>query len=259
MIKAVFFDVDGTLLSHRQRSVPESTRRALVRLREAGIALVVATGRHREELKRLPLDLSLFDAMITLNGQLCYLADGQRFFHREIAAEDTMKIVSLFEAHSFPLALVNENGIYLNFSNEHVARVQADISTGTPALGQYQGERLYQAIAFLPAEEAAAYIEDMDGVRLSRWHGEAVDWLPVGGSKRAGIEALAGLKGWQRSEIMAFGDGDNDIEMLLYAGMGVAMGNASSGAKEQAAYVTDSVDDDGIWNFIEAHQDKIFP
>ena len=69
-IKAVFFDVDGTLLSHSQNDVPESTRRALRELRTRGVHTVVATGRHMIEFSKLPVFDIPFDGYLTLNGNL---------------------------------------------------------------------------------------------------------------------------------------------------------------------------------------------
>ena len=76
MIKAVFFDVDGTLISHKNNVVPESTRIALNLLEKRGIKRIISTGRHMIELEELPVNNIEFDAYITLNGQLCL--DSQR-------------------------------------------------------------------------------------------------------------------------------------------------------------------------------------
>ena len=72
MIKAIFFDIDGTLLSHQSQSVPASTKKALKILKEKGIYTFIATGRHISEIKDLPLDDLEFEGYITLNGQYCY-------------------------------------------------------------------------------------------------------------------------------------------------------------------------------------------
>ena len=69
MVKVIFFDVDGTLISHSQNAVPESTRTALNQLSEKGIQRVIATGRHMLELSLLPVSNIRFDAYITLNGK----------------------------------------------------------------------------------------------------------------------------------------------------------------------------------------------
>ena len=70
MIKAVFFDVDGTLLSQKQGKVPISTRRALRRIRKKGIKIFIATGRHMIELSKLPVMEIPFNGYLTLNGNL---------------------------------------------------------------------------------------------------------------------------------------------------------------------------------------------
>ena len=73
MIRAAFFDVDGTLLSHKTKSVPESTREALAKLREKGILCIIATGRQYIQLGKLPVGDIPFDAYITVNGQMTVL------------------------------------------------------------------------------------------------------------------------------------------------------------------------------------------
>lgn len=77
-----------------------------------------------------------------------------------------------------------------------------------------------------------------------------MDIIPATGSKEAGIRALIRHYGIAQDETMAFGDGGNDIEMLSYAGIGVAMGNASDEVKAAADFVTASVDEDGIYRAV---------
>ena len=84
MIKAIFFDIDGTILSHRIKDVPMSTRRALHQLSELHIDRVIATGRHSTEIDRLPVNDIKFDAYITLNGQLCYDSQGDVFYENPL-------------------------------------------------------------------------------------------------------------------------------------------------------------------------------
>ena len=73
-----------------------------------------------------------------------------------------------------------------------------------------------------------------------------MDVIPKGVDKAKGIAAVAAHFGFGMDECMAFGDGGNDIEMLKYAGTGIAMGNASDNVKASADHVTGSVDEDGI-------------
>ena len=80
----------------------------------------------------------------------------------------------------------------------------------------------------------------------TRWHPEFTDIVPENISKAEGISRVIAGYGIGREEVMAFGDGGNDVEMIEYAGIGVAMGNALPDVRKHADYVTSTVDEDGI-------------
>lgn len=97
MIKAAFFDIDGTLLPHSTGKVPLSTERAMRALREKGISVFAATGRHMPELEELLLGGLCFDGDVLLNGQICTDGAGNLFYAVPIPRYDTERIASLFE------------------------------------------------------------------------------------------------------------------------------------------------------------------
>ncbi len=78
-----------------------------------------------------------------------------------------------------------------------------------------------------------------------------MDIIPTGGSKATTILELAGQLGFDREDILSFGDGLNDREMLQTSGIGVAMGNATLTVKKSADMITDTNDDDGIFNALK--------
>ena len=80
----------------------------------------------------------------------------------------------------------------------------------------------------------------------ARWTDSFADIIPAGGGKKEGLRHMLEKYGLDRSECMAFGDGGNDISMLDYAEIGVAMGNSPDSVKAVADHVTESVDQDGI-------------
>ena len=88
--------------------------------------------------------------------------------------------------------------------------------------------------------------ELLDECAVISWSDTGIDIIPKDGGKSAGIRRYLEEHGLDRSEIMAFGDGENDIDMLKFAGIGVAMGNSSDIVKAAADYVTDTIDNDGI-------------
>jgi len=246
MIKAIFFDVDGTLLSHRSGTVPASTRAALSSLQKQGIRCVLATGRHLNELDAMPVRDIAFDDYLLINGQLCL--DSQRRFAWDspITGAALEAIISLFRANVFPMVLLNPHRLYINFINDHVIAAQQAIATALPEVGVYAGEPIYMAAAYIGEDQIPELKRLLPSFSIMRWHEYAVDILPPDTGKMAGVARYIQENGIAREETMAFGDADNDIDMLRFVGTGVAMGNAFEETKACADYVTSDVDDHGI-------------
>lgn len=246
MIKAAFFDVDGTLLSHRTKCVPASARKALEKLRAKGIPCIVATGRQISEMEKLPIADIPFDGYLTLNGQLMLDRDKNLIFSKPITGRVKDFLVDRFESHAFPALLVEEKDAYLNYVTDHVHAVQEAISSAVPPLGIYQGGEIYQVCAYLRPEEEYHLAPIAGDCVITRWHFGGMDVVAKGGGKVSGIRDYLEKAGIRREEIIAFGDGENDVEMLRFAGIGVCMANGVPEAKAAADYVTSDIDEDGI-------------
>lgn len=246
MIKAVFFDVDGTLLSHELGMVPESTKKALMQLRRQGIKIFMATGRHTTEFFDLPLEGLEFDGYIILNGQICLDQDGEVLDQRAIHSEDVKKLLWEFEKKEVPVMIIEKDRMYINKVNDRVRTAQQEISTSIPNIGKYQGDVISQFVIYLGEDEAKELLKSLSHCKMSRWNSYGFDIIPKEGGKVSGIEKILEHYGFGREEIMAFGDGENDMEMLKYAGIGVAMGNAEDEVKQCADYVTIGVSEDGV-------------
>ena len=257
MIKTIFFDVDGTLISHTLHDVPPSTRAALRQLQEKGIPCVVATGRHLLELETLPVKDIPFDGYVTLNGQLCLDRDKRILFDSSFTDPDKTALAALFQEKTLPVMLVEKGAMYINYIDPYVEKAQAAISTPLPDVGTYTGNDFYQAIVYLGKEQEASLSQLLPNCDLARWNAYAVDIIPRRGGKTAGMAAYLEKAGIAPCDTMAFGDGENDTDMLDFVGLGVAMGNAEPQVKAHADYVTGSVDEDGIaealkfWKIIE--------
>ena len=245
-IKAIFFDVDGTLLSHSTGDVPESTRNALAQLRERGIKTVVATGWHMIEYSKLPVSEIQFDGYLTLNGQLLLDEDRKVYAGTPIDSGEMEVLSRIFSAKRIPFVLIGENDIYINYVDDTVIKTQAETIGTVPDIGSYGGEKVYQILAFVPEAQKKMLDELLDECHVTSWNDTGIDIIPEGGGKSAGIQKFLDRYDIDRSETMAFGDGENDIDMLKFAGIGIAMGNAGQATKAAADYVTDTVDNDGI-------------
>ena len=134
MVKVIFFDVDGTLVSHTQKAVPESTRAALDALKRSGIRCVMATGRPAQELPNLPVADIAFDGYITLNGQTCYDRDMNLIASNPITGPSMERLAKMFRENERPTALVDLRGMYINYEDEFVRSAMADVSTVVPEI-----------------------------------------------------------------------------------------------------------------------------
>ncbi|MEG0255836.1 HAD-IIB family hydrolase, partial [Vagococcus sp.] len=110
----------------------------------------------------------------------------------------------------------------------------------------HEKEDVYQIVALLSEEKMSAYNDKFPEFRFVRWHEYGVDVLPENGSKAETLKVVAKQYGFNREDIIAFGDGNNDMEMIQYAGIGVAMGNGRDELKEVSDFVTLTNNDGGI-------------
>lgn len=246
MIKAAFFDVDGTLLSYKTRQVLPSAKAAIAKLQAQGILCIVATGRHISQLRKLPVAEIPFDAYLTLNGQLMLDKDHNVLFGVPIEGKARDFLVEKFNDHTYPAVMVEKDQMYLNYVTDHVLEVNRIISIAIPPLSDCRGGDIYQVCAYLRPGEEHLIDPIVDECVLTGWHYGGKDIIAKGGGKMAGIRRYLQEIGIAPEEIIAFGDAENDLEMIRFAGIGVAMGNAEESVKAVADYVTADIDDDGI-------------
>ena len=236
MIKAIFFDIDGTLLDHSPKGggrIPPSTLRCLEALRKKGIKLFVATGRIPAMVTFLE-DLFPFDGFVTLNGQLALDREGRVLHRMAHHPQDIRKLAELVEADPFPCLVIEEKDSFFMVETpiirEHFQK------EGLSAPGSYHIARLeehpiLQFLAYIPKEEAQRRLASLEHIEITSAGGTILDIIPKEGGKEVGIQAVADRYGWQREELLVFGDGDNDARMLSWAAHSVALGNGTPAAK----------------------------
>ena len=259
MIKAIFFDIDGTLFSHRLWQVPSSAAKALHILKGRGIRLFIASGRAaglfdtmREHLENFP-----FDGYVLANGQVCADENLQPFFEQPLPAEALETLIPwLARREDIVCTFSERDRVYRNrpvadsvllklFPNGRYAKLE--ILDPVRSLSH----PTYQISPFIPPEMDAEFLAHAPGLKVVRWTDVCADVIPADGGKPRGMQRMLDRYGILREESMAFGDGGNDIEMLHYAGIGVAMGNASQEVKDAADYTTADIDDDGVQKALE--------
>ncbi|MGG0738163.1 Cof-type HAD-IIB family hydrolase [Niallia taxi] len=243
----IFFDIDGTLLTH-EKQLPQSAKEAVFQLKKNGHEVAIATGRAPFMYEDLRKELEI-DSYVSYNGQ--YVV-----FKGEVIYKNPLNILALERLAE--TALLNDHPIvYMDHEDmkanvvEH-AFIQESIQTlkigrfPTHDPLYYKDRDLFQSLLFCQEGEEKQYEEIFEDFDFVRWHPLSVDVLPKGGSKARGIAKMTEKLGIAKSNQYAFGDGENDMEMLTAIYNSVAMGNAEDHIKAAAKYVTKSVDEDGI-------------
>jgi len=141
---------------------------------------------------------------------------------------------------------LSEDNKYINFIDETTQEILDEVHCATPPICDYHGEKIYQAMAFVPKHQKELLDAVLDECAITSWHESGIDLIPLGGGKSKGIQQFLDANHMKVEETMAFGDGDNDVDMLEFVGIGVAMGNGTKKAKAAADYVTDTVDNNGV-------------
>lgn len=247
-IKAIFFDIDGTLVSFNTHKVPQSAIDALDELREKGIKIFVATGRMLSMVN--VLDGIAFDGYISYNGAYCVDEKLNEIYANPFAKEDLETLVKHLEKDPFAVSFMGKDEMTVNIPSDRVQAVADHIAVAPPRVEDpwttIQND-IFQFCIYVDEDKEKWLMENiLVNHESNRWTPLFADVNVKGNTKQSGIDQILKHYNIDLSETMAFGDGGNDIPMLKHVAMGIAMGNASDSVKQAADYITDTVDNDGI-------------
>ena len=256
MIKALFFDIDGTLVSFSTLQIPQSTIDALEAARKNGVKIFISTGRPPQIMNNIGAlqERNLIDGYITMNGSYCYVGDKVIYKH-PIRQDNVQALVKACKENNYPCIFVGETEISVCQPDNMLRKIFYDIlrvkEFDVVSFEQGTSYDSFQLTPFFSLDVENELKKEMTECEFGRWHPAFVDITAKGNTKQKGMEHILDYFGLDVSETMSFGDGGNDIPMLRYAQIGVAMGNANDDVKVEADYVTTSVDEDGIANALK--------
>ncbi|GLI55418.1 phosphatase [Propionigenium maris DSM 9537] len=246
MYKLVVFDIDGTL-AVRWNEIPETTLETIRRLKERGIHCLMATGRGSVAVEEM-VRLTGIEDYVALNGQ--YIFYGGRVTYKYVYPKEvTKRIAEICREVGCYYGFINERGYYIPDLDELRGKHGSPILTSVKTIDDLgEDEEVNQIVVFCEKEKYSYFDELKKDYIMTSWHTGGFDMHINTRSKAEGVREIAEDLGIGRDEILCFGDGENDIELLEYAGMGVAMGSAGEKVKKAADLVTEAAEENGIYN-----------
>jgi len=255
---ALFFDIDGTLVSFKTHQIPPATIFALTQAKANGHKVFIATGRPPIIITNLGAIEHLIDGYVTINGALLFVGNEMVDCH-DIPNEEARTLANDAQEKQYGLIVVGEQDIAVYDPIGNVDRIfRQDLAVENlekaKPLEEVLQQRILQMTAFVDETYEPTLMASIPHCISGRWHPEFTDITVRGADKGQGLLTMARHLGLDANHTIAFGDGGNDSTMIQTAGIGVAMGNAIDKLKAEADYVTTSVDDEGIRRALEHFQ-----
>ncbi|MBD7910339.1 Cof-type HAD-IIB family hydrolase [Clostridium cibarium] len=266
-IKMICIDLDGTLFTNKKKVITTNCRQAIKEAHEKGIEIVITTGRIYNNAVQISKSIGVNCPVIAANGAVIM----DRGFKREIFCNklDYKKCIDIMRmakkhkvtVHFYTKDTIITNGllgyiigsIYVNFNKDKEYGINLDkcisYKKSIEKFRKYSEEIVKCVIYSKDRRRIISFkkeIEEKSDLAIFGSGEYSIELSSNGISKGKAVEILAEDLKIKREEIMCIGDNENDISMIKYAGIGVAMGNAVSKLKDVADYITDTNYNDGV-------------
>lgn len=260
----IALDLDGTLLTDK-KMISQRTKQVLLKAKEAGHLICIATGRPYRASIQYYQELQLDTPIVNFNGAFVHHPSNPSFgyYHTPLDIKTAKTIIQTCETFQV-------QNIMVEIIDDYYLRYYDEVFINTFTLGQNPLD--YGNLQTLLKDDPTTilvypqenHVEELKNV-LKAAHAEVIDqrvwaapWniieiIRAGINKAVGLKKIAEYYHIPRERIIAFGDEDNDLEMIEYAGYGIAMENAIDSLKNIANFITKSNEEDGIALYLEEH------
>ncbi len=262
-IELITVDLDATLLNSKSE-MSERNEKALKAAIDQGVRVVLATGKTRASGAAIVTRLGLTTPGIFLQGLAIYQPDGNITYQKTLEPEVARQVITFAEDRGYAVAAYSGSRILVRYEDSWFTKLATDYHEPMPeAVGALQN-----ILDDMPVNKVMV-VKPGEPVRINalRWQLEKqldgrghltqamlpdmIEILPPGGSKGTALKVLLKQMGIDAANVLAIGDGENDIDMIQLAGIGVAVGNASEKLKAVADHVVASNDADGVAEAVE--------
>ena len=260
MIKLVAIDMDGTLLDSNKK-IPRENIEAIQKVARTGVKIVLCTGRPKSGIIPYFEQLGLTDEeyIIMNNGCTVYNTKSwQLLDYAQISNKELDALNQSIETHSQVFLTLTSEESYYVVGNQVPDLVEYDaglVFDTAKAISlsdlKLNSEIIFQAMFMAESNYLDSYQKDQErilGEKFSvvRSQSYIFEAMPKGNTKATALRKLSEKLGYSFDVVMAIGDAANDLEMLKFSGLSVAMGNASDEIKSHCQYVTDTNDQAGV-------------
>ncbi|HSA06332.1 MAG TPA: Cof-type HAD-IIB family hydrolase [Candidatus Gastranaerophilales bacterium] len=260
-IKLIALDVDGTIMDKNYR-ISDRVKKAISAAVEKGIYVLIATGRMYSATVPIAAELALKTPLIVYQGSLIkeFYNSDKTLLHHNIDKEIAYRIINDARQKDVQINVYLDDKLYVenNFPILQEYAIKRNISVYK--LNRFEDVEDFFPTKILIMDSDADKTENLarefkkkysDELYITKSTDYFCEFVNKKCSKADGISFLAQKWNINQDEIMAIGDHENDIEMIEFAGLGVAMGNSHESVQKRADFITDTVDNDGAALAIE--------
>lgn len=264
--KLLALDMDGTLLNSDLK-ISQENKMVIEELKKMGVVVTIATGRTYPAIIAYARELNIDVPIIAYNGGIIkYLHDGRIIYSNNIPVEQCINTIDICKEFDVDCYLYSENKIFIEkqgFLLEFYEEINKNlkeqekievVNVKDMKNSLKEDPKIYKIVVFSDNANAVSEVSKKllkeGNLEVYKSSDCFLDVTNKGVSKGIGVKKLAEYLEIAKEEIIAVGDSDNDISMLKYAGLGIAMGNAIEETKQAADYVTDSNNENGVANAI---------
>lgn len=252
-IKIVFFDFDWTLFDHRTYEMTPSSKEAILKLKEKGIKVIMATGRSYYSLMSHECLKDIkFDGYVLFNGGVA-IANNISILTNYLDKNESKEIIDFLKENKISYGI---NTLYSSYGKIFS---EGDVTSFYNAFDEeralpidlYKGEEVLSINYYTDESFDKVFKKHFRDVHVARFFDTSTEVMLKQFKKSEGVKKILEYFNIDKNDAMAFGDDINDIDMFNEVGTKVAVGNAKDELKAIANYVTKDIKDDGIYSFLK--------
>ena len=253
-IKLIATDLDGTFFNSNS-AISDYNKVVFQFLMKNGIEIILATGRALNSVKHYKDILANDNYSIIFNGAAIVDNDGNFMYDKVIDADISKSIINIYNKYNVYLHVYKRN-IHIAsdidfYLKRYIEKEKVnDVAIGLENIEDFEFNKMVFIGDREELERLQNDIRNNFNVHTCFSHTNFLEVLASGINKGSALEWICNQKGIKRDEVVAFGDNYNDIEMIEYAGIGVAMENAEEALKKKADYICLTNDEDGVGKFL---------